>query len=704
MINLGTLVASRGRQRPQAFAKQPEPSGRFRSRLALLLVPLTLAVRPDQAPAPADLVRGERVVFVASNLADEELVACSAAVVAVNPSAVMLLDTPRAAQANRRFLDAYKPAAIVPIGPHTRGRPRPVEPVARRLGRVMAPMVEMDGGAPAGFFARAERVVVCPARPRRQLLHAACLAGALRAPLVLTHPGEGAAGLRERLAHWQTKKVYAISSAAELGRDLGDTEVVPLATEAALTDLYLAQIMLDGPVHTIVLANPADVRRHQGKMSALAPWLAVKKRAALALTDDDGRHSAAVVRAILGRTGVKADTLLIAATLKAIPTERRPNPVKGKDEEIEMEPLTPKGAATFTFATGRLFHEDPAIVLLQQAREKLLQGPPRARKALVISNPGGGLPLLETFSRHTARELRNAGYQTTAAFHDDVQKEAVRRALPDQDIFLWEGHYKTLTEEFGFLTWDEPLRPSLVFLQSCLALKEEEAGPVIERGAVAVVGSSTRTYSGTGGAFTLAYFDALVYDGQTLGGALRQAKNFLLCYSLLKEKRLGAKALLKGVNIRSSWAFSLWGDPTLKLPLPEPPADRLAGVQPRVREDRITIILPDTTYDTVKVGRYEASMRPNARLAGLLRISDEGEDERTLVPFVFAEVHFKGAVPSGVRPHLRSRIPSRNWVFRWDPVRRCGYLLITPRAKDEGELKFSATWQELEEAAGGGLE
>ena len=57
---------------------------------------------------------------------------------------------------------------------------------------------------------------------------------------------------------------------------------------------------------------------------------------------------------------------------------------------------------------------------------------------------------------------------------------------------------------------------------------------------MAVVGSSTRIYSATGGAFTLAYFDALLYDGQSLGGALRQAKNFLLVYALLKEKLSGS--------------------------------------------------------------------------------------------------------------------------------------------------------------------
>src|SRR5262249_9562034 len=158
------------------------------------------------------------------------------------------------------------------------------------------------------------------------------------------------------------------------------------------------------------------------------------------------------------------------------------------------------------------------------------------------------------------------GYQTTALFGHEVTKEKVREQLPQQDVFLWEGHHNTMAHDYGLPDWPEPLPESLVFLQSCLALCRAEAYPLLERGAIGVVGSSTRTLSALGGACSLAFFDALLYDGQSLGGSLRQAKNFLLAYSLLKEKRLGKQAKLSGANLRSAWAFSLWGDPTLKLP------------------------------------------------------------------------------------------------------------------------------------------
>jgi hypothetical protein len=222
---------------------------------------------------------------------------------------------------------------------------------------------------------------------------------------------------------------------------------------------------------------------------------------------------------------------------------------------------------------------------------------------------------------------------------------------------------------------------------------------LFERGAVAVVGASTRTYSGTGGAFTLAFFDGMLYDDQTLGGALRQAKNFLLAYALLKEKRL-KDAKLGGANIRSAWAFTLWGDPTLKLPSPPRPKNALPPVRHEVRKGRIVLTLPEARYEKVTVERFEAQMFPNARLAGLLTAPEDDETARRLVPFIYAEVALPDAPPGKV-PQLQGRIAERNWVFRWDARRKVGHLLITPRGRSQRELSFKVVWQEKAKAPAG---
>ena len=208
---------------------------------------------------------------------------------------------------------------------------------------------------------------------------------------------------------------------------------------------------------------------------------------------------------------------------------------------------------------------------------------------------------------------------------------------------------------------------------------------LLGRGAVAIVGSSTRTFSGSGGAFTLAFLDSLLYDGQSLGDGLRQAKNFLLAYSELKQQLLG-NAKKSGANQRSAWAFSLWGDPTLRLPRPRPGPNALQSVRHLVHGHSIIISLPEQPYPMVTSGKYQTQMLPNARLAGLVG-KELSEDGQRLVPFVFSEIGLPW-IRKGETPHLRSRIPEKHWIFLWDARLRRGYLLVAPRPKDQREIRF----------------
>ena len=61
------------------------------------------------------------------------------------------------------------------------------------------------------------------------------------------------------------------------------------------------------------------------------------------------------------------------------------------------------------------------------------------------------------------------------------------------------------------------------------------------------------------------------------------------------------------------------------------------------------------------------------------------------MPFVFVEVSLPKA-PAGHVPELHSKLPSSHYVFCWDERRRAGYLLMTPRTRDEKELRFHVSW------------
>jgi hypothetical protein len=665
-----------------------------------------LGVRPS-ACQPARIAAAEtspaaRTVYLGHGLSDVALIQVGAAVAAAEPSAVLLLDSECLAPYSTAFLTAYRPERVVPVGSFPDG----VDELEERLGIKLDSPVALSGDRPTALwrrlFSAASAVVVCPAEPRGQLLQAACLAGTLRAPLFVleTGPGETAL-LRELIATWKTRDVYLVGAAKKLAAKMPEYRCIALADARAAARLHVDKLAAAGTIRTAVVANPHDALDNPAALSVLGPWLAVQKKAPLLLTAADGKDAGAVVEAACKRVPLRhVESLILVADLKAIPMEQRANPIPAdKDPQIDMEPLTPAGREPFSYAVGRLFHDDRAAVPLLLARQRLLPELHRPPRALVASNPGNGLPLLETFSRNTVRELRNAGYETTALFGNDVACAAVRKLMAEHDVFLWEGHHATLIREFGMPEWDEPLRPSLVFLQSCLALKDYKAHPLLSRGAVGVIGSSTRTYSASGGACSLAFFDALLYDGQSVGASLRQAKNFLIAYSLLKEKRLGKDAKRTGANLRAAWAFTLWGDPTLELPRPERPADAMPPVAHTVHADTIVLEVPDAQHEKVQSGKYLAQMPANARLAGLLR-KDKEPDGQPLVPFAFAEVRLPRAKP-GLTPQLSSRIPASHWVFNWDARRGVGYLLVEPRSKDETEMRFHVKWEPAQSGAAG---
>jgi hypothetical protein len=527
------------------------------------------------------------------------------------------------------------------------------------------------------------------------LLQAACLAGALQAPfcVVTGQSGENVL-LRKQLAEWDVKEVYAVGNTAKIVPQLNlraklvhlrDAEIVALAHRRLLRQ--------QGAIENLVVANPADGKRGLPDLSTLAPWIAIQRHAALLLTSEKGDDGGEIIQQALRTRDLRhAEAVILVGDLAALPMERRPNPVAGKDAYIEMEPMTPSGNEPFTLTTGRLFSDDPSLIPLLLARQRLLTASSHP-KALVVSNPSGGLPLLEAFSRNTTQELINTGWETTALFGREVNPDALRELLPQQDIFLWEGHYATLMKEYKMNEWNEPMRPALVFLQSCLALSDDKAQSFFHRGAVAVLGTSTRTYSASGGACALAFFNALLYDHQTIGGSLRSAKNFLLAYSLLKEKRLGKGARLTGANVRSAWAFSLWGDPTLKLAEPALPEEALPAVHHVVHGHTITVSLPSESHQKAISSKYRAQMPPNGRLAGLITPDEDDEDIKHLIPFLFVEVRLP-KVSEGKTPRLHSKLPESRWVFCWDARRKCGQLLFMPRAKDRDELRFYVDWND----------
>src|SRR5579875_1432823 len=135
----------------------------------------------------AEPVQQKRIVYLAHDLSDEQLIVLGATLAAWRPDNVLLLDSVKASPYLKAFLTTYKPDQIVLLG----GDPDSLVELSRRLDIKASALLGWRRGQPwalwRSLFQRAEDVVVCPLRPRGALLQAACLAAVLHAPLYVLH-------------------------------------------------------------------------------------------------------------------------------------------------------------------------------------------------------------------------------------------------------------------------------------------------------------------------------------------------------------------------------------------------------------------------------------------------------------------------------------------------------------------------------------
>jgi len=114
---------------------------------------------------------------------------------------------------------------------------------------------------------------------------------------------------------------------AGYARDLPGVECVIHADEQAVARAQRAELTRRGPISAIVVTNPHDITGTNH--SALAPYLAVQKNAALLLTAPDGKDVKQLVETAVRQPALrKVDALLLLGDLKAIrwSSGRTPSP------------------------------------------------------------------------------------------------------------------------------------------------------------------------------------------------------------------------------------------------------------------------------------------------------------------------------------------------------------------------------------------
>ena len=158
----------------------------------------------------------------------------------------------------------------------------------------------------------------------------------------------------------------------------------------------------------------------------------------------------------------------------------------------------------------------------------------------------------------------------------------------------------------------------------------------------------------------LGFLDSMAYDGRPIGASMRHAKNFLLCYVELKAKRLGAAARLGGANKRAAWTFTVWGDPTLKMPKPVPPKDALPALKCEIVQNRIAMTLPEKRLPGRRKSPPTGPRCGRADGSVVWPFTLDEENARQLAPLAFAGDSIRKTLKDGHTPRLTSKVPGKN--------------------------------------------
>jgi len=222
----------------------------------------------------------------------------------------------------------------------------------------------------------------------------------------------------------------------------------------------------------------------------------------------------------------------------------------------------------------------------------------------------------------------------------------------------------------------------LLILQSCHSL-DDSASRILTFGTMGILGSATNIHSSSGSALVKAFCDGLLYRGETMGEALRDAQNYLLCVSALKTAR-GHKQQAK--VLRVAYGFHLWGDPESRMfhgltrsPRLKPVSAEFAG------PDKVRIVVPNRRLPTSRTREYFLRMYPGSEVAGIVkRLKDK--DIRRITPIYF----FRLPMPKGAGPLQYSGIQELNdttarAVFLADSFKRFLYVLYFPQKEEPGQ-------------------
>jgi hypothetical protein len=530
-------------------------------------------------------------------------------------------------------------------------------------------------------------LVLVDDRNTKWTLAASLLATARGEPAICLH-GELDAAMRHWIRTLATPELVCMGPVSIEPADAPDAKFTHVNTLAEALNAYERALDSREAEHLVVIGCDPNRATETAETDWLIPQYAVHHRAAIAMLDRTSNIETQIRRLVTERyPALRYVTLW--GNAQSLPDEEVDDPVaaagldtKLTEAKVAVAPLS--GLIQHQpcqFRVGRITGDCLSSISLLIARNlhHAEKSSDNAPTALILANTDSDLPIMETITRTTAQTLERSGWQVRANYGWRTSWYKRFGRLWGADLVLYEGHTANLSQSVQFDPEREPILCGMYVFQGCKTLRQPEVSALLRNGAVGVVGTTTNTYSASGSALAKVLVDAMVLDQMDAGTSLMIARNFMLSLADLKQRRgheQGPKIMRGGMT------FSLWGDPTWRLPKsPARPTDTEV-VRGTVNGNLIELQIPQTFAPAVKVGDYTAEIPLSAKLAGMYEWESEEHTGRQLPPLYFAVIPLPNW-NSANEPRITSPLARNRWSSLWDPQSRWLYLLVQSSTRNE---------------------
>ncbi|MGA1824242.1 MAG: hypothetical protein ACMUIP_06205 [bacterium] len=581
------------------------------------------------------------------------------------------------------------------------------------------------------FWKSIDKVIIASQNEPTSMMLGAMLSAHRAIPFISWQGKEDLIMLFENLPMLGIKEVLFCTNLPLTQKDLSENS---LHEVAFLTDNQIIRSIVESirpeNIRNIIVTREPDTFRAQYNSFWIAPYLSLLRNSLVLINNtNEATEVEERVASLIARHSLSPKNITLLGDHETIGEILLYDEGIYDNEKISIEPCSLDSEKEIAvFGVGRIPFNQLAEASDLIARTQLCERLSVKQKpsVLMIANPDteySDLPLCETICRLTAEEFKNRKIPIDEFYGKEAGDPLLLDSAVKAALIIFEGHIYDMTlfdrasdcfairEDFdpSNVQYDpqslldnhgdsmedsyveEELDASiipvlmernlegqpLVILQSCHSFEEEIPDRIFSIGGSGVIGSVSNIHSASGAAFIKAFCDGLLYRGDTVGEALRDARNYFLCLTQLKEKR-GHKE--QGKVLRVAYSFRLWGDPEMKMGFDRAGNTRRPTISAQWTDSKeITILTPHRTLPRVETLCYSARIFPQSQTAGIVKSLKNNPDQRKIMPLYFFRLpHPPGFHITDTTTLKTGEGEAARSSFLNDPLNRSLYMLYFP--------------------------